>query len=104
MKITKEMIKADYPPIPLISKNARPPSTHKSVFKRGERIKSIAEFSTWIFGNQGWVYLKNKAYHPAWAMGWSIRIIFYGILNGNIYKALKINEFEGKYYPSTPKC
>ena len=84
--------KTDYPELyPLIYKNARPPSTHKKVFKLGPRIKSIAEFSEWIFSNNGWVFFNRKAYHPGWAMGWSVRVVLNGITSGGIFRAVRIN-------------
>lgn len=68
----------------------RPPSTHKRVFKKGRKIRTMAAFDKWVSAG-GWIFwgYQRRAVHPGWAMSWQYQMVRNSL--GRIWKAVRIN-------------
>lgn len=60
---------------------------YKRKYERGERIKTLDEFSRCDF-----VWVRGKVYHNGWAQSWQCRDVLCLIRTGDLYKAEKIKE------------
>ena len=69
----------------------RPHSTHKRVFKKGRRIKTIAALDKHL-SSGGWIFWgrQTRAVHPGWIMSWQYTMVRNSL--GRMWKAVKIEE------------
>jgi len=67
----------------------RPPSTHKRVFRRGRRIKTMAALDKHLAAG-GWIFwgTQKRAVHPGWVMSWQYQMVRNSL--GRMWKAVKI--------------
>jgi hypothetical protein len=68
----------------------RPPSTHKRVFRKGRRIKTMAALDKHL-ASGGWIFWakQNRAVHPGWVMSWQYQMVKNSLAWG-IWKAVRI--------------
>lgn len=79
------VIRLDRPKAPIY----RPPSTHKRVFKKGRRIKTIAALDKHL-SSGGWIFWghQKRAVHPGWVMSWQYQMVRNSL--GRMWKAVRI--------------
>lgn len=68
---------------------SRPPSTHKRVFKKGRRIKTIVALDKHL-SSGGWIFwgYQKRAVHPGWVMSWQYQMVRNSL--GRMWKAVRI--------------
>lgn len=75
---------------PVVTKcKYRPPSTHKRVFKKGRRIKTIAALDKHL-SSGGWIFwgYQKRAVHPGWVMSWQYQMVRNSL--GRMWKAVRL--------------
>ena len=64
-------------------------SSHRRVYKKGRRIKTIAAFDKWVSaGNYIFRGSQKRAIHPGWVMSWQYTMVKNSL--GRIWKAVRI--------------
>ena len=67
----------------------RPPTTHKRVFRKGRRIKTMAALDRHL-SSGGWIFWgqQKRAVHPGWVMSWQYNMVRNSL--GRMWKAVRI--------------
>ena len=89
-RIPKEWINTSHHIVPVSPLKRRPPSTHKRVFKKGRRIKTMAALDKHL-SSGGWIFwgTQKRAVHPGWVMSWQYTMVKNSL--GRMWKAVRIN-------------